>query len=498
MNIAIRVDASNKIGTGHFMRCLTLADVLNQRGAQIHFICRHLPEHLGGMLMEKNHGLTRLDSALVEAAADDLAHADWLGVSQQQDAQDTVAALSYQTWDWLVVDHYALDAQWESALRQTASKLLAVDDIADRQHDCDVLLDQNFYADKHSRYTGKVPEHCMLLLGPRYALLRDQFRQLRKQTEPRTGTVKRVLIFFGGVDEENYTGLALQTLADMAVPDMDVDVVIGTQHPCRTEIEAACVQHGFACHVQTSRMAELMAQADLCIGAGGIATWERCCLGLPTIAMPTAENQRRQTVDAASSGLLVMHDEDDDLGFHIKAMMDNEGLRESLSRNGMQAVDGLGASRVAGRMGCSGIQMRTATIEDTERLFTWRNHPAIRQVSRNADEIKREDHNRWIAIVLSDPNRPLLIGECNGSPVGVVRFDIDGTKAEVSIYLIPDGDNTTDGWSLLQTAERWLSVNRPQVVTLQAEVLETNERSQRLFLASGYQPGPDSYSKRVH
>ena len=173
MNIAFRVDASTQIGTGHFMRCLTLADALKQHGAKIRFASRHMPEYLRDMLVVKGHEFMLLDSSPSDAISDGLSHANWLGTSQHADAQDTVQALSGQTWDWLIVDHYALDARWESALRQTAKNIFVIDDIADRQHDCDVLLDQNLYADMDSRYTGKVPAHCQLLLGPRYALLRD-------------------------------------------------------------------------------------------------------------------------------------------------------------------------------------------------------------------------------------------------------------------------------------------------------------------------------------
>lgn len=284
----------------------------------------------------------------------------------------------------------------------------------------------------------------------------------------------------------------------MKIADMNVDVVIGHQHPCRTEIETACAQHGYACHVQTLRMAELMAAADLCIGAGGIATWERCCVGLPAIAMPTADNQRRQTVDAAAAGLLLLHDEDEDLAFHIKTVMEDEDLRQSLSRTCMQTVDGLGVTRVAGRMGCSGIVMRVATAQDTQSLFEWRNHLSIREVSRNTETIARQDHDRWITAVLADADRPLLIGELDGAAVGVVRFDIKDAQAEVSIYLVPESTRGADGWSLLHAAEGWLAEHRPDVASLQAEVLAANEASQKLFLASGYQPGPHTYSKRVH
>ena len=231
MKSAIRVDASGQIGTGHLMRCLTLADALKPSGAQIRFVSRHMPEHLRVMLSSNGHEFALLNGVSSEQTAYGSSYAHWLGVSQAQDARDTTHALFGQTWDWLIVDHYALDAGWETALRSSAKYILVIDDIADRQHDCDVLLDQNFYADMDTRYTGKVPAHCQLLLGPRFALLREEFRRMREHIKPRIGPVKRVLIFFGGVDAENYTLCAIEALACLSNSDLNVGVVIGAQHP---------------------------------------------------------------------------------------------------------------------------------------------------------------------------------------------------------------------------------------------------------------------------
>jgi len=502
MNIAFRTDATSQIGTGHFMRCLTLAEALKKQGAEIRFVSRGLPTHLRDMLATKSMQFVALDSETSEATDGDLAHAQWLGTSQAQDAQATIQALAGQQWDWLVVDHYALDARWESMLKQSAKSILVIDDIADRQHDCDVLLDQNMYADMNIRYSGKVPSHCQLLLGPRYALLRDEFRHLREQVKPRTDPVKRVLVFFGGVDADNYTARVIESLASIGSHDWHVDVVIGAQHPHREQIEAACAEQRFVCHAQTSRMAELMAAADLAIGAGGSATWERCCLGLPALTICVADNQRKQIADAASEGLLYAPELEGELipaiRRHVSALMENGYLRQAISRSGMRAVDGCGVMRVIGALGCSGIEIRVARQDDAEKLFVWRNHPTIRAASRKPDVINREDHHKWFASVLASPDRVLLIGQREGLPVGVVRFDIQGDEAEVSIYLVPDIKQPGQGRELLQSAEYWFAANRPKVNKISAYVIGGNERSQRLFLGAGYQVESTSYSKRLH
>ena len=272
------------------MRCLTLADALKERGSQVRFLCRHLQEHLRQLLDSKEHAFISVDAEPVGEIGD-LAHSEWLGTSQRADAKGCIDALRDQPCDWLVVDHYALDERWETPLRQCTGKIFAIDDIADRTHDCDLLLDQNFYGDMHDRYTGKVPHNCILLLGPKFALLREEFRQLHAIARPRMGPVKRMFVFFGGTDSGNFTGVAIDALENIPRQDLHVDFVIGAQHSRREQIKNACERNHFDCHIQTNRMGELMAAADLAIGAGGATTWERCALGLPSVVVAIAANQ---------------------------------------------------------------------------------------------------------------------------------------------------------------------------------------------------------------
>jgi UDP-2,4-diacetamido-2,4,6-trideoxy-beta-L-altropyranose hydrolase len=355
-HIAFRADATNQIGTGHFMRCLTLADGLRQRGAHIRFISRDLPVHLRNMLAAKDMEFVALDSNAGSSFTDELAHSHWLGTSQAQDAEATIQALSEQAWDWLIVDHYALDTRWESALRGTAKRIMVIDDIADRNHDCDILLDQNFYVDMQTRYVDKVPFHCRLLLGPRYALLRDEFRKLREQVKPRTGPVKRILVYFGGVDADNCTSQAINALAEMGTKGLHVDVVIGAQHPSRAEIEMNCAARGFVCHVQTDKMAELMAAADLTIGAGGSASWERCCLGLPALLVSLANNQVGISKALDLSGCCIYLGafkkvNTSAIKHEITELLRAHNRLEMISRRAFSFADGMGVDRVYQELG---------------------------------------------------------------------------------------------------------------------------------------------------
>ena len=473
MNVAFRVDASPQIGAGHVMRCAALADALRERGATIRFVCRELPAHVRDMLVERGFEVVEISG-------------------ETSDAADTARALAGQTWDWLVVDHYELDVSWETRLRSHARRILAIDDLANRPHDCNVLLDQNVHPRMTERYTGKVPSQCEMLLGPRYALLRDEFRRARAKVSARNGSVQRVLVSFGGADADNYTEPAVEALREcLAGLKVDVDVIVPAGHPKQREIEEACRQSGFACHVQTRCMADLMAKADLAVGAAGSTTWERCCMGLPSLAVSVAPNQHEVAQEAARRGLVYLVPTDratpTGLAMHLRALLESTPLREMLSRNGMQAVDGGGAGRVARVLDRHSIRMRQATLADADALFEWRNDDEVRSGARRSDPIPRTEHDAWLRSVLADDNRLLLIGERNGIPIGVVRLDVSGAQAEMSLYRVPRSSSETGlASNVMLAAIDWLRANRPDLERLTGEVLGPNERSHHLVQSTGW------------
>ncbi len=490
MKVAFRTDASTLIGTGHFMRCLTLACELKKKGVLIRFISRNLPIHLLDMLREKGIEHVPLCVKADPAPSDELVHAKWLGTSQVKDAQATIEAILDQFWDWIIVDHYSLDVRWEREVRVYAKYLMVIDDLADRNHDCDVLLDQNFYLNMQFRYIEKVPKHCQLLLGPRFALLREEFSQLHEKVKSHSGEVKKILIFFGGIDSNNYTSSAIEALSNVTA-DIHVDVVIGSQNPNRSKIQNLCITYGFICHIQIAHMAKLMAKADLAICAGGTSIWERCCLGLPTLSLCIAENQRQQILDAAEIGLLYAPSMESDvvkmIYDHTSLLIENKPLLKLISKVATNEVDGKGAARTVSAMGFPNIQVRPANHHDLHDLFQWRNHHTIRDVSINKDIILWEDHERWFTEVVNATNPVLLIGEEGNQPVGVVRFDKLGNRAQVSIYTVPDGGFVGYGHNLLNRAEEWLKEHHPDIKIICANVLGKNLNSENLFCQSGYQ-----------
>lgn len=314
--------------------------------------------------------------------------------------------------------------------------------------------------------------------------------------------VKKALIFFGGMDAANYTSKAIQAVAEAGIEQVEIDVVIGATHPEREAIKALCQSHGFACHIQTKRIASLMAEADISIGAGGTAIWERCAMGLPTIVICTADNQRAQIACAGARTLVYLpqfaeETWSSDIATHLRALANNVVLRRTLSANGMLAVDGQGVRRVADKLDNGQLKMRLALLTDSEDLYQWRNSPGIRAVSRQSAPIAREQHQAWLESVLADKSKVLLIAMQETASVGVVRFDIEDEVAEISIYNVPESGNVGKGHLVLNSAENWMKAHRPQVRRFRAQVLGDNQPSHRLFISAGYELECTTYLKKV-
>ncbi len=487
MKVLFRTDASRHLGSGHLVRCLNLADELRRHGVLTRFICQELPQYLETMVRHGGHELSILPGNQAPSARD--AETAWPASEQFHDALETARAAAPMAWDWLVVDHYGLGHVWEQSVRLSARWLMAIDDLA-RQHDCDALLDPTFHEDARGRYADKLGASALLLLGPRYALLHADFLAERSAARVRLGPVRRILVFLGGMDAQNLTSTVLQAI-DMLDVEPEVDVVIGAAHPARELIEKLCTARShMTCHVQTRHMARLCAKADLAIGAGGGATWERCALGVPTLALCIAQNQQVLLEQGARHGFAYVPDDTrhtaSSIAMHLRALLANTGLREHLSRNAMALVDAKGTARVAAFMRRSNVAVRAATTADKEALLRWRNDPRIRKASRNNEVVHEAAHAQWLEHVLSTPERHLLIGEINGAPLGVVRYDGGPSSTELSIYVAPDGDTAGGGLALLLAAQAWVRQHHPERFPISAEVLEGNEASHQLFRNAGF------------
>ncbi len=355
MKVAIRTDASIQIGTGHVMRCLTLADELRHRDAEVVFVCREHKGNLCDLISGKGFAVLRLPvrptrEGNVEpwsgGGGTAPFGAGWLGATWQGDADDTVAALSASgAADWLVVDHYALDARWESRLSSLAHRILVIDDLADRRHECDLLLDQNFVSQFQTRYDALVREGTPLLLGPQYALLRREFLDaVSRRARTRGDQPLRLFVFFGGTDPTCETAKALRALNLLSCP-VEADVVVGAGNPKRLQIASSCREQRLEFHCQIDNIAELMRRADLALGAGGATTWERCFLGLPALAVSVAANQTEVTRAVASAGAQIdlgWHEDVDESRFvrHIERLVTAQNVLAAMGATGVELMGG--------------------------------------------------------------------------------------------------------------------------------------------------------------
>ncbi len=364
MHFAIRVDASIQMGSGHVMRCLTLADALKAQGAACHFISRPHPGHLLELIRQRGFVVTALPAELppppanTQVASERLkepAHAPWLGCDWQTDAEQTRAILAKLQPDWLVVDHYALDQRWEAALLSYCQKLMVIDDLADRPHQCDLLLDQNLGRQPQD-YANLVPAQCKVLAGPQYALLRPEFAALRAYSLQRRQqpALKQVLITMGGVDQPNATCQVLEALKGCALPqDCRISVVMGLQAPWLLQVRAQAKDMPWPTEVlvNISDMAQRMADSDWAIGAAGSTSWERCCLGLPSLILVLAENQQAVAAALQNAGAIIAVKSISDLQRILENSLLSENgdtLLRQLSLAAAQVADGLGVISVSG------------------------------------------------------------------------------------------------------------------------------------------------------
>ncbi|MBO9469659.1 UDP-2,4-diacetamido-2,4,6-trideoxy-beta-L-altropyranose hydrolase [Endozoicomonas sp. G2_2] len=348
-----------QIGTGHVMRCLTLADALNARGHSCHFICR---EHTGNLIERIRsqgcavHALPDLSGHTVDNG-DGAAHANWLGAPWRTDAQKTREILSTLDPAWLIVDHYALAARWENSVRSEVGRLLVIDDLADRAHDANILLDQNLGRDAQD-YAGIVPSHCELLIGPSYALLRPEFAQLREDSYQRRPSrrLARLLVSMGGVDKDDATGKVLDVLRHCVLPpNTQIDVVMGRNAPWLEKVllQANAMPWPTRVRVDTPDMARYMAEADLAIGAAGSTAWERCSAGLPSLIVLVAENQREGACALENSGAASVVGGIADITLKLPQMLEKLTAPETLSamsKASSSITDGLGTARVVESM----------------------------------------------------------------------------------------------------------------------------------------------------
>lgn len=480
-----RFDATPAIGTGHAMRCLTLADALEAAGWRCLFAIR-----------SETLATVPRKAWLRERA---------LILDQDEDTEPSrIGARFANGYDLLVVDHYRRDADFERASRPWARRILAIDDLADRGHDADLLLDPTLGRSLED-YRRLVPPTCRLRLGPRYALLRPQFARWRPTALSRrrgSGPVRRLFVSLGGTDPQDVTSRVLDGVAEAGV-GATVDVVVGAaaSHTTRVRAKAARMP-GVRVHVGVADIAALMAEADLAIGAAGTATWERCCLGLPTLAVVLADNQRGNAAALEASGAARVLGDADRLtpatvAKAVRTLAEDAPARAAMAAASAAACDGLGTARMlleflppAPARDGTPVALRVLAPEDADAVFAWQQDPETRRFAREPRPPTRAEHDAWVAQADAAPDRLSMVVTLAGAPAGLLRLDrIPASGAfEVSILTAPGYYRRGLAAAALALARRLL----PEA-EFRAFVKPENAASHALFRAAGYRPGPEGY-----
>ncbi|MES2176558.1 MAG: UDP-2,4-diacetamido-2,4,6-trideoxy-beta-L-altropyranose hydrolase [Gemmatimonadota bacterium] len=479
-----RCDASLPVGGGHVMRCLTLADVLAGLGWRCAFATASGSVEVVPALAASRHEVASIDA--------------------DHDSADMCAI--WPAADLLVVDHYNRDAEFERGLRAWATRILAIEDLITRPHSCDILLDQTYgrtAADHAETHAG------LCLCGSSFALLRPQFRAQRTQALARRDgrPVSRVFVALGTTDIRDATSAVLDAVA-RAAPHVSVDVLLGGTSPNLATVREriARMPNTVTLHADASDVAQLMAGADLAIGTPGTASWERCCLGLPTILVTVADNQEVIVARLAEAGAALDagrygDSSVDRLTAALIHLINDADARRAMASRAAAICDGRGALRVVLGMlptavSRSGgvVRLRAAEPADETSLLRWQSEPEARRFSRNPNMPSLTEHRQWLHRTLDDPHRLLIVIEHAGQPVGSLRLDRVQThphRHEVSILIAADQRGNGIASAALDLARRLLPASE-----LVAEVLPGNAGSVALFTRAGYRRESDTLFRR--
>lgn len=364
MQFVFRVDASISIGSGHVMRCLTLAlFITNELNGKCYFICREHPGNLIALIREKGFEVFELPYSSQGNNVKfhkGVPHAAWLAAHWQDDAELCAKVVADVNPDWLVIDHYALHKEWTDRVACEHTKILVIDDLADRVHRADVLLDQSL-GRIATDYKQLVPPECEVLVGTQYALLRPEFLDYRDYSIQRKQTSQGVcslLINLGGVDKDNLTCRILQAIEQSDLPNScRITVVMGATAPWVSQVKrlARTLPYDVEVAVNVSDMAARMSQADLAIGAAGSTSWERCCLGLPTLMLVLADNQTEiasHLERAGASSTLNALDLETSLISVLSTISADPKVLNAMSKAASALVDGKGVQRLVNSICC--------------------------------------------------------------------------------------------------------------------------------------------------
>lgn len=487
MKIIARLDADSLIGAGHLMRVLTL---LNQMIEQSDYYSRDV--------LIVSYSLSETFKHLIEH------HSFCYHVINQvsnwsidYDAQSTAELIDEDSIaDFLIVDHYELDNNWEQQLTHYCHQLIVIDDLANREHHCTTLIDQTLGRKKED-YSHLVPSYCKLLLGSQYTMLRPEFQRLRitaKQTQ--NNSIKNILIAFGATDPQGNSNKVVVWLAQFLKTNPHIrfhcTIMITSASPHLNSIKQTCEMYPWLSYtIDEKNVAELLLKTDLAIGASGSASWERCCLGIPSIVFQAADNQKMVLAELDKAGAIanmkkITEQSQCEFNQYLSRFIDDTNYYLNMRNNSFNVCDGTGASLICVNLLSNTLTLRLATQKDEGLLYQWQSNPNIRQYFRNPNAVTIDEHATWFINSLRQSSRTIYIIELgsnsNTLPVGTMRFDeINNQQYEVSILIDHNFQNQKLGWRALKSTPK--KFRSKEII---ASVHIDNKASQQLFLSAGY------------
>ncbi len=468
-----RADASVAIGGGHVRRCLALADALAALGWRCVFAVAAETTATVSALATSGHRVVRLDHS------------------------DEAAALNRALPEGcrlMVTDHYSRDARLERACRGWAQRIAAIDDLADRAHECDWLIDQSTGRAPRD-YEDLVPQTCTVLAGPAYALLNRRFHAARRKSRAARSSVRRLLVSFGTTDAGGATVLALNAVA-MGLPRAEVDVICGAANPRLETIALMCRELAPRARllIDVEDTAAVMAEADVAVGGGGVMALERCCLGIPSVLLILSQNQRANAVALDASGAaLVVGDaataDPEAVAAALRSLMSDDDRRRQMAERALAVCDGLGVNRVRAAVHApqrakdgAEISLRPAGRADMSLMLEWQRAPGARQFARDQAPPEPEAHRRWLETKLGDPGCVFNIVLHDGEPAGVLRYDpLHGERYEVSLLIAKERQGRGLGGAALRLGSVMLAESE-----IVADIHPENQASLSAFANAEY------------
>lgn len=486
MNILlIRADAYLELGTGHIMRCLALAQEWKQRYYSSIVFVTHVstPPTLVERLQHEGCQVVFIASTR----------------GSEQDARETIAfAIRYQA-QWIIIDGYDFGYTYQQFIKSYGFQVVFIDDYGHANaYVADIILNQNLHA-QESYYLNRTSQTA-LLLGSQYVLLRREFWPWRDWKRLVKQHSHRILLTLGGVDAPNVTRTVLAALSQMHHIPLEIVVIVGAANPHWKSLVTIAEEspHQVQLRRNVTSMPELLAWADLAIAAAGSTCWELLFMGLPSILIELADNQRPIAASLMQASAAIS------IGYHAElsqekiiencaTLLKNQSLREQLSVNGKKLVDGWGASRVVQAIQNTTLRLRRASMNDVELLWHWANDPHTRNMSFSSMSIPWEEHQRWFTHKLQDPATHIYIAELGSTtPIGQIRLDLDQHVATISINLAPAYWGQGYGVLMVRQAITIIS-NTLNISRFRALIKPENLASVKMFEKAGFVKSADIY-----